>query len=126
MYTLFVVLMCLVAILTIVIVLMQESKGGGLSSSFSSYNQIAGVRKTTDFVEKATWTLAILLLCLSIACAYVAPQASSDTSVMESIEIAPAATAPVQTFPVSETNDATTPIETTTAGATQTPVQPAE
>ena len=57
-YTLFVVLIVIVSLLMIGIVLIQESKGGGLSSNFSSSNAIMGVRKTTDFVEKATWTLA--------------------------------------------------------------------
>ena len=58
MYTLFVILIVVAAILMIGIVLIQESKGGGLSSSFAGYNQVAGVRKTTDFIEKATWALA--------------------------------------------------------------------
>ena len=65
------------------IVLIQESKGGGLSSNFSSSNAIMGVRKTTDFVEKATWTLAGLMVVFSVICAYVAPTASTESSVME-------------------------------------------
>jgi preprotein translocase subunit SecG len=50
-------------------VLIQNSKGGGLASNFASSNQIMGVRKTTDFLEKATWALAafIMLLCLVVA-----------------------------------------------------------
>ena len=78
-YTLFVVLIVIVSLLMIGIVLIQESKGGGLSSNFSSSNAIMGVRKTTDFVEKATWTLAGLM----VICAYVAPTASTERSVME-------------------------------------------
>ena len=58
MYTLFVILIVIAALLMIGIVLIQESKGGGLASQFSGYNQIGGVRKTTDFIEKATWFLA--------------------------------------------------------------------
>ncbi|MGI6232427.1 MAG: preprotein translocase subunit SecG [Prevotella sp.] len=83
MYTFFVVLMVLVSLLMIGIVLIQESKGGGLSSNFSASNAIMGVRKTTDFVEKATWTLAALMVIISIACAYTAPQAASSESVLE-------------------------------------------
>ena len=86
MYTLLVILIVLVALLMIGIVLIQESKGGGLSSSFASYNQIGGVRKTTDVIEKATWTLAGAMVVISILCAYVAPQATNDQSVMEGIE----------------------------------------
>ena len=52
MYTLFIILIVIAAVLMIGIVLIQESKGGGLASNFSSYNQIGGVRKTTDFIEK--------------------------------------------------------------------------
>ena len=86
MYTLLVILICLAAVLMIGIVLIQESKGGGLSSSFASYNQIGGVRKTTDFIEKTTWSLAAAMVVISVACAYVAPQAVSDSSVMENVQ----------------------------------------
>ena len=86
MYTLLVILIVIAAVLMIGIVLIQESKGGGLASNFSSYNQIGGVRKTTDFIEKTTWGLAIAMVVISVACAYVAPQASSDSSVLEGIE----------------------------------------
>ena len=82
-YTLFVVLIVLVSILMVLIVLIQESKGGGLASNFSSTNSIMGVRKTTDVVEKITWTLAGLMVVISVACAYVAPQAVGESSVME-------------------------------------------
>jgi preprotein translocase subunit SecG len=66
MYTLITVLLFVVCILLILIVLVQNSKGGGLASNFQASNQIMGVRKTTDFLEKATWGLAGALLCLSI------------------------------------------------------------
>jgi preprotein translocase subunit SecG len=48
------------------IVLIQNSKGGGLASGFSSSNQIVGVKRTTDFLEKGTWVLAISLLVLCL------------------------------------------------------------
>ena len=86
MYTLLVILIVIAALLMIGIVLIQESKGGGLASNFASYNQIGGVRKTTDFIEKATWSLAAFMVVVSVACAYVAPQSSTDSSVMEGIE----------------------------------------
>ncbi|MEI6489922.1 MAG: preprotein translocase subunit SecG [Bacteroidota bacterium] len=60
------VLIIIVCLLLILVVLVQNSKGGGLASSFSSSNQVMGVRKTADFLEKATWTLAIALLVLSL------------------------------------------------------------
>ena len=61
------VFIILASLLMIGIVLVQKSKGGGLASNFASSNQIMGVRKTTDFVEKATWTLAIVIMVLSIS-----------------------------------------------------------
>ena len=83
MYTLFVILIVLAALMMIAIVLIQESKGGGLSSNFASSNQIMGVRKTTDFIEKATWTLAATMVVLSIICAYVAPHHVESQSAIE-------------------------------------------
>lgn len=94
MYTLLVIFILIAAVLMIGIVLIQESKGGGLASGFSSANSVAGVRQTTNFIEKATWTLACAMVVLSIACAYVAPQAASDASVIEN-----AATEQPQTNP---------------------------
>jgi preprotein translocase subunit SecG len=66
MYTLITVLILIVCILLILIVLVQNSKGGGLASNFQSSNQVMGVRKTTDFLEKGTWFLAGALLFFSI------------------------------------------------------------
>lgn len=78
MYTLITVLLFIVCILLILIVLVQNSKGGGLASNFQSSNQIMGVRKTTDFLEKATWVLAGTLLVLSIgATAFIPRDAKS-------------------------------------------------
>lgn len=86
MYTLFVILIIIAAVLMISIVLIQESKGGGLASQFSGYNQIGGVRKTTDFIEKATWCLAGFMVVLSVCCAYVVPSAGGESSVMENYQ----------------------------------------
>lgn len=66
------ILISLASILLIGVVLIQKSKGGGLAASASNYNQFMGVRKTTDFVEKATWGLAIFICVLSIASAFIA------------------------------------------------------
>lgn len=66
MFTLIAILIIIASILMILIVLVQKSKGGGLVANFSSSNQIMGVRKTADFLEKATWALAISILLLSV------------------------------------------------------------
>lgn len=65
--TVFTVLIVIASIILILVVLVQKSKGGGLASNFSSSNAIMGVRKTTDFIEKATWALAGFIIILSIA-----------------------------------------------------------
>lgn len=76
------ILIVIVCILLILVVLVQNSKGGGLASSFASSNQVMGVRKTADFLEKATWTLAIALLALSlVSTAYNKPtEGATNTS----------------------------------------------
>jgi preprotein translocase subunit SecG len=61
-----IILATVAAVLLVLIVMIQNPKGGGLASSFSSANQIGGVRRTTDFLEKATWSLAIGIVGLSL------------------------------------------------------------
>jgi len=60
------VLVIIACILQVMIVLVQNSKGGGLAANFTSAGQTMGIRKTADFLEKSTWTLAasILILCV--------------------------------------------------------------
>ncbi|MFO7979054.1 MAG: preprotein translocase subunit SecG [Bacteroidales bacterium] len=77
------VLILITCILLVLIVLVQNSKGGGLASNFSSSNQVMGVRKTTDFLEKATWSLAIILLVLTLSSTFVIPR-SGETRAVES------------------------------------------
>lgn len=79
MYLLCVILIVLASVLMCMIVLIQNSKGGGLAAGFDSSNQIMGVRKTTDFLEKATWSLAAFMVVLSIVAAYALP-GSADSS----------------------------------------------
>ncbi len=110
MYTLLVILIVVAAFLLIGIVLIQESKGGGLASNFSAQNNVLGVRKTTDVVEKATWTLAAAMVVISIACAYVAPKAATDQSVFEG---------------ATPQTEKTNPVTTPGFGANATPVKEA-
>lgn len=71
---LFAIIIFIVCVLLILIVLVQNSKGGGLAAGFSSSNQIMGVRRTADFLEKATWTLAGILLFLCLAASVTVPK----------------------------------------------------
>jgi len=71
------VLIIIACALLILVVLVQNSKGGGLASNFSTSNQFMGVRKTADFLEKATWSLAIALVVLSLVTIFIIPRGSS-------------------------------------------------
>ena len=71
MFTLLVVLIILASIALAFVVLIQNSKGGGLASNFASSNQVMGVRKTADVLEKTTWGLAAGIMILCFACAFM-------------------------------------------------------
>ena len=83
MYTLFTILIIITCILLVFVVLVQNPKGGGLSSSFAggAGNQIMGAKKTTDFLEKATWTLAIILISLSLLSNFSVPRNNTEETV---------------------------------------------
>ncbi|MDA3928570.1 MAG: preprotein translocase subunit SecG [Prolixibacteraceae bacterium] len=102
-YTLAIVLIFIVCILLVLVVLVQNSKGGGLASSFSSNNQIMGVRRTTDFLEKATWWLAGSLLALCVAASAFIPrnQVQDDLIIGDQIENAVDPTIVPPSFPVT-------------------------
>ncbi|HBG40185.1 MAG TPA: preprotein translocase subunit SecG [Porphyromonadaceae bacterium] len=86
MYIFLTILILIAAVLMVLIVLVQKSKGGGLAAGFSSSNQIMGVRKTTDFLEKTTWTLAAVIMVLSVLTAkYTASH--STTAPQSQIEV---------------------------------------
>ena len=92
MYVAISVFILIVSALMMLVVLVQNSKGGGLVSNLSSSNQILGVRKTTDFLEKATWTLAIVLVVLCLVSSLSIPKngvstgVSADTEMRQQIE----------------------------------------
>ena len=68
MYTVFAILIIITSVLLVLVVLVQNPKGGGLSSTFGGgANQMMGVKNTTDFLERSTWTLAIALIVLILA-----------------------------------------------------------
>lgn len=78
MYSLFSILILIVCFLLVLIVLVQNSKGGGLASNFSGAGQVMGVRKTADFLEKSTWTLAIALIVFSIFAVAAIPHSKDE------------------------------------------------
>jgi len=66
MNTLFSIVIIISSVLLVFIVYVQNPKGGGLSSDFGAAQQIGGVQKTNDFIDKATWSLAAIVAVLSI------------------------------------------------------------
>ncbi|MDR1811094.1 MAG: preprotein translocase subunit SecG [Prevotella sp.] len=95
------VLIVLAAIALILVVLVQKSKGGGLASGFASSNQIMGVRKTTDFIEKATWGLAGTIVVLSLISAVLVKGGGTAAPIIE--VQAPTLPAPTATPDVTTT-----------------------
>ncbi|MBP3763409.1 MAG: preprotein translocase subunit SecG [Bacteroidales bacterium] len=67
MYTVIVILILIVSVLLAGVVLIQNSKGGGLAANFSAPQQVLGARGTADFLEKATWWLAGIMVVLCLA-----------------------------------------------------------
>jgi preprotein translocase subunit SecG len=80
MASLIIVLIVIIALLLGIVVLMQNPKGGGLAVGFQGATQVGGVQRTTEFLEKATWYLAIALfvLCMISARWYTTSSIDSD------------------------------------------------
>jgi len=84
MYIFLSILIVILAIFLVLIVVVQNSKGGGLAAGFASSNQVMGVRKTTDFLEKATWWLAGLLVFFCIVTTiFVHPKTATEDSLIK-------------------------------------------
>lgn len=116
MFVLLIVLTLICAVLLICVVLIQKSKGGGLSSSFAGSNQIMGVRRTNNFVENVTWTLAGIIVVLSVLSTFFMPRAITQTSRVSDVpteQTAPAdfgtTAAPAATTPAPAAAPAETP-----------------
>jgi len=82
------ILVIIACLLVIMVVLVQNSKGGGLAANFTSAGQSMGVRKTADFLEKSTWTLgaAILILCIAATAAIPRGVTQKESVIKSSIE----------------------------------------
>ena len=66
MYGLFLILILITCALLLLVILVQNPKGGGLASTFGDGNQFMGIKKTSDFLEKSTWSLALVLVALTL------------------------------------------------------------
>ena len=122
MYTAIAILIVIASIFLTIIVLVQNSKGGGLAANFAAGNQTFGVRQTADFLEKSTWALALIIIVLCVlATAFASKRGDSiNAELKNKIENTNNATQPQ--FPVDAAKPAPQPA---TQPATQTQEQPA-
>ena len=122
MYTSIVILVVLASVLMCLIVLIQKSKGGGLAADYSNNNQILGAPKTTNFIEKATWGLAAVMIVLSVISVAFLDNGSHNESVLQQNAIEQAATNP-NNVPGMAQPSAETPAETPTETPAEAPAQ---
>jgi preprotein translocase subunit SecG len=105
MYTAVTILIILTCVLLVLVVLVQNPKGGGISTGIIGSSQVMGVKKTTDFIEKLTWGLAISLVVLCLAAGLALPgkqDRAVGSSLQEKAENAPAPAAPQQQLPIGQ------------------------
>ena len=85
----FLIILILIACLLIILTVLAQSPKSGMAANFGASNQVMGVRQTSDFLEKFTWTLAISILVLSLAATMAMPSANiarSKSGVERAIE----------------------------------------
>ena len=102
--------MIIASVILGMIVLIQNPKGGGLSSSFGGFgNQIMGVKQTTDVLEKGTWLFAAIVGILCVISPAFIPKDGGTTSpnkdLLEGVSTKPTQTAPAATVPMPNTVD---------------------
>ena len=121
MYTSIVILVVIASVLTCLIVLVQESKGGGLAADYTNSNQVLGAPKTTNFIEKATWTLAAAMIVLSVLSVAFLPKTTGSGSVMEAPALEQKATNPNNLPGITQPSATEAPAETPAEAPAETP-----
>ena len=113
-FTLFMVLIMIASILLIIVIMAQNPKGGGLSGTFGGTSSAQfGVQRTNDFMEKATWTLGIIIVALILLSVILT--AKPVQTLQQTAPAKKEAPAP-QTAPATN-NPATAPVQTPAAPA---------
>ncbi|EDP97465.1 preprotein translocase subunit SecG [Kordia algicida OT-1] len=104
-YYIFIILILIVAFLLMLVIMVQNPKGGGLSSSFGGggNQQIGGVQKTTDFLDKSTWALATILIALILVTNFTNLGSAEERSKISGDTI-PQTDQPTTTPPADNTN----------------------
>lgn len=114
-FTGFLVAITIVCFLLILAIMVQNPKGGGLSSSFGGSQQLGGVQKTTDFLDKSTWTLGGILIALILLSSLSFNGTASGSKVLgEDESVVPTTTIPSTPEATQQAAPAATPAPTAT------------
>ena len=113
-FTGFLIAITIVCFLLILAVMVQNPKGGGLSSSFGGSQQLGGVQKTTDFLDKSTWTLGGILIALILlsSISFNGGNAVTDSKILGQEEAAASSATPKTLDPKKQAPAATSPVAT--------------
>ena len=84
--SLFSIIIMLASVLLILVVYIQNPKGGGLSSDFGSPAQLGGVKRTNEFIDKLTWSLAGIIVAGSIMVTMLQPSLKSNVTKQQQTE----------------------------------------
>lgn len=105
-FTVFLVLITIVSLLLMIVIMVQNPKGGGLDSSLGGSTSIGGVQNTNKFLDKSTWTLAITLVVLILlsSLSFNANHATGS-KILDSTEAATLPTVPSNAAPTNTTTE---------------------
>jgi preprotein translocase subunit SecG len=103
MFTLLISLIVLFSVLLIILILVQNPKGGGISGEFGSSGatQMFGVQKTGDLVEQLTWGFSIAILVLVLVTNFTISNGTVDASQSVNVEKAATKTVPAAPAPLA-------------------------
>ncbi len=128
-YTICVALIVVASILVILAVLVQNPKSG-MAANFGASNQVMGVRQTTDFLEKFTWTMAVVIVVLSLVATLAMDRGlvaesnseiSKDARALQESVLENAPAVPQAELPAAPAEE--TPAEAPAAPAAETPAE---
>ncbi len=123
--TALIILAVVISVLLIIVVLIQKSKGGGLASNFAGSNQLMGVRRTNNVIEKATWTFALIVCVLSLASGMILSRSSNvQAPLVKEVPALPQPSVPYETETVeTEVVETAAPAEAAQADEAATPAE---
>ena len=98
-YTICIALILVASVLIILAVLVQSPKSG-MAANFGASNQVMGVRETSDFLEKFTWTMAVAIVVLSLTATLVMDKGNSGSQAQDDAKAVQERVLDSQTAPV--------------------------